>query len=685
MPQTPLAPPRRTRGPERAPRDAPRDRPLTVLLVHNVYQQPGGEDGVFEREGALLEAHGHRVLRYVLHNDDVDRMGRAALVRRTVWSTESHDAVARLVRDESVDVVHVHNTLPLVSPAVFWAARQSGAATVHTLHNYRLVCPGNLLLRDGRLCHDCVGRAFALPAVRHGCYRGSTAATAAVAATTAAHRRLGTWDRQVDRFVALSQFARGLFVQGGLPPDRVVVKHNAPGAEPRLAVGGDYALFAGRLAPGKGLGVLLAAWAADPGLPPLRVAGDGPLAAEVARAARADRRILWLGWQPQADMEALMGGAAVLVAPSMWYEGWPLVAVEAMGQGTPVVATDHGAFPEMIDDGATGRLFPPRRRGRAGRRRPLAHRRPGAPGRGPRADLPRVWPPVLPRRQLPPAARRLRRGRRPAPRRALVSAASPPRVAVALPVYNGADYLQDALGALQAQTETRWVALVTDNASTDATPEIVRQAADADPRIRYARNGTNLGANGNFNRSMAAALATGAPFVTWASHDDVPHPGWLAACLAALDARPDAVGAQTAIRLVDDDGEPYPFSAAEGGFVAPDGPWAWTPGSAAALDDGDLGRRFLHFLRAKLGQWMVFGVFRAPDVAAVRPFAMPGVEDAVCAELLLRGPMAFVPPAAVRPPAPRRQRAPHVAPRLRRVRDGRAADGPAPALGRARR
>ncbi len=341
-----------------APRATSPDSPLTVLLVHNVYQQPGGEDAVFEREGALLEEHGHRVLRYVLHNSAVDGMSRAGLVRRTVWSTESHDAVARVVRQASVDVVHVHNTLPLVSPAVFHAARQSGAATVHTLHNYRLVCPGNLLLRDGKLCHDCVGSAFAFPAVRHACYRGSTAATAAVAATTAVHRRLGTWEHRVDRFVALSHFGRDLFVEGGLPADRIAVKHNAPGTEPALAAGGDYALFAGRLAPGKGIGVLLRAWAQDPGLPPLRIAGDGPLAACVARAAREDDRILWLGWQPAGDMEALMGGAAVLVVPSMWYEGWPLVAVEAMGQGTPVVATDHGAFPEMIDDGETGRLFP---------------------------------------------------------------------------------------------------------------------------------------------------------------------------------------------------------------------------------------------------------------------------------------------------------------------------------------
>lgn len=353
----------RTRGAE-APRDvsppAPRatDSPLTVLLVHNVYQKPGGEDGVFEREGEILEQHGHRVLRYVLHNDDVDDLGRVALAKRTVWSAESFAEVERLVRTEGVDVVHVHNTLPLMSPAVFHAARGAGAATIHTLHNYRMVCPGNLLLRDGNLCHDCVGKTFAAPAVRHKCYRGSTVATAAVAATTAIHRKMGTWEHHVDRYIALSAFGREIFLQGGLPADRVVVKHNLPPKEPTLTEGGDYALFAGRLAPGKGLEVLLEAWALDPDLPVLSIAGDGPLSDVVAQAASANSRVRWLGWQPAAEMESLMAGAAVLVTPSMWYEGWPLVAVEAMGHGTPVVATDHGAFPEMIDDGQTGRLFP---------------------------------------------------------------------------------------------------------------------------------------------------------------------------------------------------------------------------------------------------------------------------------------------------------------------------------------
>ncbi len=332
--------------------------PLTVLLVHNVYQQPGGEDGVFEREGALLEEHGHRVLRYVLHNDDVEGMSKAALAARTLWSRAAHDEVRQIVEAEGVDVVHVHNTLPLASPSVFWAAQEGGAATVHTLHNFRMVCPGNLLLRDGKICHDCVGKAFAEPAVRHACYRDSRAATAAVASTTALHRALGTWETKVDRYIALSAFARDLFVEGGLPADRVAVKHNAPPTDPRPGPGGDYALFAGRLDRGKGLQVLLDAWALDIELPPLRIAGDGPLSQMVQDAAAYDARIEWLGWQKSDALATLMGGAAMLVTPSMWYEGWPLVAVEAMGQGTPVVATNHGAFPEMVSHGETGRLFP---------------------------------------------------------------------------------------------------------------------------------------------------------------------------------------------------------------------------------------------------------------------------------------------------------------------------------------
>ncbi len=351
-----MAPPRPVRP--SAGKDRPADHPLTVLLVHNRYQLPGGEDGVFEREGALLEAHGHRVLRYELHNDEVDGLGRAALLGRTLWSRPAYAQVRQTVETAGVDIVHVHNTLPLASPAVFHAAHAGGAATVHTLHNYRLVCPGTLLLRDGVPCHDCVGLAFAAPGVRHACYRDSRAATAAVATAVAVHRALGTWDRAVDRYIALSAFARGVFVEGGLPAERVVVKPNLLPADPAPGAGGGDVLFAGRLAEGKGLEVVLEAWAADPGLPPLRVAGDGPLAPLVEEAARHDGRITWLGWVGGAALGREMAAAAALVAPSTCYDGPPLVVIEAMGAGTPVVLTDHGPSPELVADGETGRLVP---------------------------------------------------------------------------------------------------------------------------------------------------------------------------------------------------------------------------------------------------------------------------------------------------------------------------------------
>lgn len=334
------------------------DAPLTVLLVHNFYQKPGGEDRVFEVEGAMLEAHGHRVLRYTLHNDEVEGMGRAALAARTIWSRPAYREVRELVEREGVDVVHVHNTLPLASPAVYYAAKAGGAAVVQTLHNYRLICPGALLLRDGDLCHKCVGRSVALPAVQHACYRDSRPATAAVVASISAHRAAKTYCRAVDRYIALSEFARELFIEGNLPADRIAVKPNALATDPEIGPGGDYALFAGRLSKGKGLSVLLEAWASDPNLPTLKIAGDGELACLAREAAAQDPRIEWLGWTETDDLLRLMGGAACLVTPSMWYEGWPLVAIEAMGQGTPVVATNHGAFPEMIVDGVSGALVP---------------------------------------------------------------------------------------------------------------------------------------------------------------------------------------------------------------------------------------------------------------------------------------------------------------------------------------
>ena len=266
-------------------------------------------------------------------------------------------------RDHRADVVHFHNTLPLISPAGYYGARAAGAAVVQTLHNFRLICPGALLYRDGKICEDCVGKAFATPGVRHGCYRGSRGATLAVAGMTAAHRLAGTWERAVDRYIAITDFARDKFVAGGLPPDRLSVKANPLSEDPGVGQnGGDFALFAGRLGEGKGLETVLRAWETCAALPPLVIVGDGPLAPLVrdAVARMGEDRIRWKGWLQSPDVLALMREARVFVFASDLFEGGtPMTIVEAFASGLPIVASDRGAARQIVRDGVEGVRFSP--------------------------------------------------------------------------------------------------------------------------------------------------------------------------------------------------------------------------------------------------------------------------------------------------------------------------------------
>lgn len=333
---------------------------MNLVLVHNVYQHPGGEDQVFAAEAALLEDHGHDVTRYTVHNDAVAGMGQAALAKATVWNAEQYRTLRELFSRVRPDVVHVHNTLPLISPAVYYAAKSEGAAVVQTLHNYRLVCPSGLLFRDGAPCELCVGKAVPWPGVLHACYRGSRAASGAVAAMLTVHRARGTYRHMVDRYIALTEFAKGKFVQGGVRADRVDVKPNFLAHDPGVGRGdGGYALFVGRLSTEKGLKVLLDAWQRIGARLPLRIAGDGPLADEVASWAAGTEGVTLLGRLSSSDVMDEMKGAALLVVPSIWYEGFPMTIVEAFAVGTPVLASRLGAMAEVVDHGRTGLHFTP--------------------------------------------------------------------------------------------------------------------------------------------------------------------------------------------------------------------------------------------------------------------------------------------------------------------------------------
>jgi glycosyltransferase involved in cell wall biosynthesis len=333
---------------------------MNILVVHNRYRESGGEDRVVELESALLAQRGHAVIPYFLDNAAIDGMHPLMLAGRTMWNHGAYRSVRQLIRRERIDVVHVHNTLPLASPAVYYAANAAGIPVVQTLHNYRLLCPSALLLRDGKPCHSCVGARIPAAAIAHSCYRDSRAATTGVAGMLMLHRAAGTWQRQVDTYIATTAFARELFVSGGLPANRIVIKPHFVDPDPGIGDGaGGYALYVGRLSKEKGIETLLAAWSRLDGRVPLTIVGDGPLAPIVADAANRMPGVTWLGRRDRQEVQRLMAGASFVVVPSLAYETFGQVVIEAYAAGTPVIASSHGAVAELVVPGRTGMLARP--------------------------------------------------------------------------------------------------------------------------------------------------------------------------------------------------------------------------------------------------------------------------------------------------------------------------------------
>jgi len=325
---------------------------MHVLFVHNAYQYRGGEDAVVQAEMDLLRHYGHEVALYRRDNREIDGLSGVAVARDTVWSRRAARELTALVGSFRPDVVHVHNTFPLISPSVYWALAALGKPVVQTLHNFRLLCPQGMFLRNDAPCEICLGR-FPWRGVVHRCYRGSALQTSVLAGMLATHRWLGTYQRKVTRFIAFSEFTRRKFIEGGLPANRIVIKPHfvdvAPAAQ-SLRRGG---LFVGRLSPGKGLSVMLEAVRCHPRIR-LDVVGAGPLEATVARHPQVRA---W-GWQEPQDVYERMCRAAYLVFPTR-IETFGLVVIEAFACGLPVIASRAGALADIVEDGRTGLLFEP--------------------------------------------------------------------------------------------------------------------------------------------------------------------------------------------------------------------------------------------------------------------------------------------------------------------------------------
>jgi glycosyltransferase involved in cell wall biosynthesis len=340
---------------------------VRILQVHNRYRSatPSGENLVVDREGEALSSAGHEVLRFGRDSDEIEQWSpakKALLPARVVWSREArHDLTAALRRDWP-DVVHVHNTFPLLSASVLYACRDAGVPVVVTLHNYRQVCASGDLFRGGTVCHDCLHR-LPVPGVVHGCYRGSRAATAPLLVANVAHRK--GWGSLVSAYVFISAAQRDLHAGLRLPSDRVFVRHNmVPRRNAPLGPREPIVAYAGRLDEVKGVRLLMAAWdrylgaSPDPGLR-LVIAGAGSLEREVAVWASTRPSVEMIGHVPAAKVAELQSRARAVLVPSVWEEPFGLVVVEAMAAGAPPVAAGHGAFTELITPGVDGVLFPP--------------------------------------------------------------------------------------------------------------------------------------------------------------------------------------------------------------------------------------------------------------------------------------------------------------------------------------
>jgi glycosyltransferase involved in cell wall biosynthesis len=333
---------------------------MRILSIHNRYQIRGGEDECHDAEVNLLRKRGHQVDVYQEDNHRIADMGNVQVATKTIWSQESYQIIRDRLTSQSFDLVHVQNFFPLVSPAVYYAAKAAGVPVVQTLHNYRLLCPNGLFYRDGKVCEDCIGKPIPYPGVLHGCYRQNRLATGAVATMLASHRFLNTWSTMIDQYIALTEFARQKFIQGGLPAEKIVVKPHFIDPDPRPGHGrGRFALYVGRLSTEKGLDTLLTAWQRLEQRISLKIVGDGPLEDQVIAAAQRCPNVEWLGRQPIDRVYDLMGEAMFLVLPSKWYETFGRVAVEAFSKGTPVIAANIGAIAELVDSGRTGLHFRP--------------------------------------------------------------------------------------------------------------------------------------------------------------------------------------------------------------------------------------------------------------------------------------------------------------------------------------
>lgn len=319
---------------------------------------------MFDTEKMLLNANGLQYFSYVKSNLEMEEwsfLEKVSLPFRVIWSIRSYREIKKLLKEHKPDLAHFHNTFPLISPSAYYACKELGVPVVQTLHNHRLFCPGGYFLRNGALCKECVEKSLWC-SVKSACYHNSKIQTAGLAAMLYIHRKLGTWEKKVDCYITLTEFAKKLYSGAGLHNDKIVVKPNFVEDFGRYSLNSKgYGVFIGRLGEEKGvLGLVTALKQA--GDPSFKFIGDGPLRNDAMNAANAANltKTEFLGYKQKEETLAILGEASFLALPSVCYEGFPMVILEALSMGKPVITTDLGGLPEIVKDNYNGFLVPPK-------------------------------------------------------------------------------------------------------------------------------------------------------------------------------------------------------------------------------------------------------------------------------------------------------------------------------------
>lgn len=340
-------------------------RKQNILIVHNYYQIPGGEDTAVANEKRMLEDHGHKVVLYSRNNSELKEMSKLQkllLPLTTVFNLRTYKDIKRLIRSERIDIVHVHNTLNLISPAVYYATRAMKVPVVQTIHNFRLLCPGATFYRDGHICEDCVSKGL-MYAVKHHCYRGSKLQTLACVISTKIHRMTGIYGEI--NYICLTEFNKEKLLQlKQIKPERVFVKPNFVEDTSDEIIPydkrKDQFIFAGRLDKLKGIDILFETWKQmETTAPKLIVCGTGPMEGWCRKflVDNPDCNIEMRGFVPNKEAKKLIANSKALILPTQWYEGFPMTIVEAFSVGTPVIGSNLGNTGSLIIEGITGVKF----------------------------------------------------------------------------------------------------------------------------------------------------------------------------------------------------------------------------------------------------------------------------------------------------------------------------------------